>query len=78
MNQAELFRQQVREWLEENCPELMRAPYRSEADVCWGGRNFTFQSEDQRLWLERMAGKGWTAPTWSAEYGGGGDRKSVV
>ncbi len=78
MNQAELFRQQVREWLEENCPELMRAPYRSEADVCWGGRNFTFQSEDQRLWLERMAGKGWTAPTWPAEYGGGGlDREQA-
>ena len=23
-----------------------------------------FQSEDQRLWLERMASRGWTAPSW--------------
>jgi len=50
----------------------MRHPYRSEADSCWGGLNCQFQSEDQRLWLERMAGKGWTVPSWPTEYGGGG------
>jgi acyl-CoA dehydrogenase len=50
----------------------MRQPYRSEADVCWGGRHCKFQSDDQKLWLERMAGKGWTVPTWPKEYGGGG------
>ena len=72
MNPMEPFRQEVREWLEANCPESMRSPYRSEADVCWGGRNFEFQSDDQRLWLERMAERGWTAPTWPKEYGGGG------
>ena len=66
------FRQEVRDWLEANCPEAMRSPYRSEADVCWGGRGFSFQSEDQRLWLERMASRGWTAPSWPREYGGGG------
>jgi acyl-CoA dehydrogenase len=66
------FRQQVREWLEANCPESMRHPYRSEKDVCWGGRDFSFQSEDQGRWLKRMAAKGWTAPSWPAEYGGGG------
>ena len=37
-----------------------------------GGRKFQYQSEDQRLWLDRMAAKGWTAPEWPAEYGGGG------
>ena len=66
------FRQEVREWLASNCPESMRSAYRSEADVCWGGRNFQFQSDDQRLWLERMAERGWTAPAWPREYGGGG------
>ena len=30
-----------------------------------------FASEDQRLWLERMAARGWTAPTWPREYAGG-------
>jgi len=72
MTDLDTFRQEVREWLEANCPDAMRHPYRSEADLCWGGRNFEFQSEDQRLWLERMAERGWTAPTWPTEYGGGG------
>lgn len=72
MTEPNQFRQEVRDWLEANCPEAMRSPYRSEADVCWGGRDFIFQSEDQRLWLERMASRGWTAPSWPREYGGGG------
>jgi acyl-CoA dehydrogenase len=50
----------------------MRQPYRNEADACWGGRNYKFQSEDQKNWLDRMAAKGWTVPTWPVEYGGGG------
>jgi alkylation response protein AidB-like acyl-CoA dehydrogenase len=66
------FRQEVRDWLQANCPETMRQPYQSEVDVCWGGRDYTFQSEEQQLWLERMAAKGWTVPTWPKEYGGGG------
>lgn len=40
--------------------------------MCWGGRNPEFQSDEQRLWLERMASRGWTVPTWPSEYGGGG------
>jgi acyl-CoA dehydrogenase len=66
------FRTEVRAWLEASCPASMRSPYRSDADVCWGGRGFEFQTEEQRQWLERMAGRGWTAPTWPREYGGGG------
>ncbi|HKJ17074.1 MAG TPA: acyl-CoA dehydrogenase family protein [Xanthomonadales bacterium] len=72
MSDPNPFRLEVRNWLEDNCPEAMRHPYRSEADLCWGGRGFEFQSEDQKLWLERMGAKGWTAPTWPIEYGGGG------
>jgi acyl-CoA dehydrogenase len=72
MTAIEAFRQETRDWLEANCPESMRRPYRSEADVCWGGRNYAFRNEDQKNWLERMAGKGWTAPAWPTEYGGGG------
>ncbi|MDX1555992.1 MAG: acyl-CoA dehydrogenase family protein, partial [Xanthomonadales bacterium] len=72
MTEHDQFRTEVREWLEANCPESMRQPYREDADVCWGGRNFQFKNEDQRLWLVRMAERGWTAPTWPAEYGGGG------
>lgn len=71
-NEQTSFRTQTRDWLEDNCPEEMRSPLVSEKDACWGGRNFTFQSDAQRLWLERMSAKGWTAPDWPAQYGGGG------
>ena len=43
-----------------------------EKDICRGGRNHIFQSNDQKIWLERMASKGWTAPTWPTEFGGAG------
>lgn len=77
MSDLEAFRQETRAWLEENCPTSMRTDGATDIsgsgdDICWGGRNFQFQSEDQRLWLERMGGRGWTVPTWPAEYGGGG------
>jgi len=68
----ETFRQQTRAWLEANCPAAMRKPIATEDDLCWGGRNWTFASEAQRQWLERMAARGWTVPTWPRDYGGGG------
>ena len=68
----ETFRKQTRGWLEANCPAAMRQPLTTEDDLCWGGRNWTFASEAQRQWLERMAAHGWTVPTWPRDYGGGG------
>lgn len=65
------FRTEVREWLEANCPASMRTPM-PEDEVVWGGRNAEFRNPDSKLWLERMAERGWTAPTWPREYGGGG------
>ena len=72
MTNLDEFRRETRDWLEENCPPLMRRPIKSDKDQCWGGRNWVFESDDQRLWLERMAERGWTAPQWPVEYGGGG------
>jgi hypothetical protein len=72
MEDLKIFRQETRDWLEANCPADMRQLMRSEDDQCWGGRNWVFTSENQKLWLERMAAKGWTAPRWPVEYGGGG------
>ena len=71
MMDVQEFRAATRAWLEENCPQEMRQPM-SEADVCWGGRNWVFQSEAQKLWLDRMAARGWTVPTWPEAYGGAG------
>ncbi|HEY0846253.1 MAG TPA: acyl-CoA dehydrogenase family protein [Noviherbaspirillum sp.] len=72
MDELKEFRQEVRGWLEAHCPPEMRRPIQGEDDTCWGGRRFVFQSEAQRLWLQRMAEKGWTVPEWPREYGGGG------
>jgi acyl-CoA dehydrogenase len=68
----EAFRAETRAWLEAQCPPEMRQPVNSEADVCWGGQRFVYQSEAQRVWLQRMGERGWTVPTWPREYGGGG------
>ena len=65
------FRLEVREWLQANCPESQHHPTRSD-DLVYGGRRCVFPSDDARVWLERMAERGWTAPTWPREYGGGG------
>jgi alkylation response protein AidB-like acyl-CoA dehydrogenase len=72
MTDLDTFRRETRAWLEANCPPDMRKPMKSEDDTCWGGRNWTFKSEGQKLWLERMAAKGWTTPEWPKAYGGGG------
>jgi len=72
MSDLEQFRADTRAWLEENCPQSMREPYRGEDDQVWGGRKATFKHPDQELWLRRMAERGWTTPTWPTEYGGGG------
>jgi alkylation response protein AidB-like acyl-CoA dehydrogenase len=37
-----------------------------------GGRKRKGTNPDAYVWLGRMAEKGWTAPTWPKEYGGGG------
>jgi len=66
------FRRDTRAWLEANCPAPMRQPAKTEADICWGGKRFKFQSDAQRLWLQRMGERGWTVPSWPREYGGGG------
>ena len=72
MADLENFRLETRKWLADNCPKDMRQPNASEADICWGGRDWKFSSPGQKLWLDAMAQKGWTTPTWPTEYGGGG------
>jgi len=68
MANLQTFREETRNWLENNCPPEMRKP----GDIAWGGRNAQFSHPDQELWLQRMGKKGWTCPTWPSEYGGGG------
>jgi acyl-CoA dehydrogenase len=72
MADLESFRKETRSWLEGNCPWEMRRPPLGEEDICWGGRKWKCASDAQRVWLDRMAAKGWTVPEWPREYGGGG------
>ena len=44
----------------------------SEDDTIGGGKRQRFDNPEAKVWLDAMAEKGWTAPTWPAEYGGGG------
>src|SRR5258708_18573976 len=78
MENLETFRKETRAWLESNCPPEMRRPTQTEEDTCWGGRHWKFQSDAQRQWLERLAGKGWTVPGWPPEDGGGGPSRRAA
>jgi acyl-CoA dehydrogenase len=72
MDDLETFRCEVSAWLTENCPAEMRTRGKGDADVCWGGRKFVFQSGAQKLWMDRCADKGYTVPDWPLAYGGAG------
>ncbi len=68
MSNLETFRQETRAWLEENCPPGARGP----GEVSNGSTKIEIKDPDTRLWIERMAEKGWTVPNWPKDYGGGG------
>ena len=68
----ETFRAETRAWLEAECPAEVRAPMTSEADMIWGGRNAVFATAAHERWMRVMGERGWTAPEWPREYGGGG------
>ncbi len=61
------FRTQTRAWLEDNCPDEMRA-----LSFHWEDAASIYGSDAADTWRERMAERGWIAPTWPVEYGGGG------
>jgi len=62
------FRAEVRSWLAENCPEGARGP----GQILTGSTKIKIENPDAKLWLDRMAERGWTTPMWPKEYGGGG------
>jgi alkylation response protein AidB-like acyl-CoA dehydrogenase len=76
MSDLEAFRNDARSWLEANCPASMRgaaaAVTEDDDNSIWGGRRAKWKNPEAKLWLDRMAERGWTAPTWPKEYGGGG------
>lgn len=72
MTSQDGFREEVREWLNVNAPDALKGTSAGMIDGVWGGRQWRFRSAAEKQWLERMARRGWTAPSWPKEYGGGG------
>ncbi len=68
MTELAEFRMETRAWLESNCPPGARGP----GVVPTGSTKVEITDRDTRAWLDRMIEKGWTAPDWPKEYGGGG------
>ena len=67
MTELETFRSETREWLEANCPQEM-----PDLSFHWEDAHEIYRRPEAKVWLERMAAKGWVAPAWPSEYGGGG------
>lgn len=63
------FRSEARTWLAANCPASLQ---RGGGGYTAGGRKAVYRNPDTKRWLDRMAERGWTAPTWPQEYGGAG------
>ena len=71
MSTLENFRIETAAWLDANCPMSQRQPILKDEQI-WAGKNRTFASADAQAWFEAMRDRGWTAPEWPIEYGGGG------
>jgi alkylation response protein AidB-like acyl-CoA dehydrogenase len=72
MPDLDAFRREARAWLQANAPQSMYAPLAEHEEPCWGGRKAVYPNPEVKQWLDLMAARGWTAPTWPKAYGGGG------
>ncbi len=72
MEDLEKFRTEAHDWLDSRVPRTLRGLVLPEDGGSWGGRKPTWDHPDMEPWLAMMAERGWTAPTWPREYGGGG------
>jgi len=68
--EVEAFRAEARAWLDENHPTSLRGRPPLSFDESMSAR--PEPSADEKLWKQRLAAKGWSAPTWPKAYGGGG------
>ena len=70
MSNLDTFRGEVREWLETHAPSELKG-YDARENLYWGGRKPELPHPKSKEWCDMCAEKGWTAPTWPVEYGGG-------
>ncbi|MEM7079495.1 MAG: acyl-CoA dehydrogenase family protein [Pseudomonadota bacterium] len=67
MADLEAFSQEVGAWIDANFPASLNG-----YEMGLEGEVSETQQADMELWRERLAEKGWGAPTWPVEYGGAG------
>jgi alkylation response protein AidB-like acyl-CoA dehydrogenase len=67
--ELEAFRSEARAWLDENFPASLKGAGGAAAAALMDGPE---PDGDLAKWKRAMGEKGWGAPTWPAEYGGGG------
>ena len=72
MAALETFRAETHQWLDANAPASIRGVGNTLLDGNWGGRKVKYPNPDMKVWLDMMAARGWTAPEWPTQYGGGG------
>lgn len=68
----DVFRRDIRRWLEENCPVSMRTAMPMDELPTGGSSDGLPKNPDTQIWLNRAAARGFTAPTVPVEYGGAG------
>ena len=71
MAELETFRRETRDWLMKNAPPDIVGLPANDLEGNWGGRKASYAVPGMKTWLLHMAERGWTAPTWPREYGGG-------
>jgi alkylation response protein AidB-like acyl-CoA dehydrogenase len=72
MSDLDTFRTETAQWLDANAPQSIRGLPVGELTGTWGGTKEKYDNPDFKVWLDVAAEKGFTAPTWPTEYGGGG------
>ena len=72
-NELESFRSDVRAWVTDNLPaSLQGADLASIAGGESGAKASDTVKAGMEAWRQKLAEKGWGAPTWPVEYGGAG------
>ena len=73
MSELDSFREEARAWVRENAPKSLWGTSGSGPfDGYWGGSKCEETNPDILRWRDLGIEKGWTAPSWPVEYGGGG------
>ncbi|NJN51737.1 MAG: acyl-CoA dehydrogenase [Gammaproteobacteria bacterium] len=66
-SESNAFREDARNWIAKNFPASLAGK-----GIGMEGDSGARLGQDLETWRERLAAKGWGAPTWPKQYGGGG------